>query len=72
MTTTDKFIKGLELAANITGVSRRQACIKAGVNETTLRRFMNRDTDILLHNLDLVCREGYGMSISRMIALGGE
>ena len=70
MTSTDKFIRGLKIAEQLTGTSKRQACIKAGVNEVTLRRFMNRETDILMVNLSNICKLGYGMSISKIIALG--
>jgi len=71
MNTTDEFIKGMEIAAELTGVSRRQACLKAGVHEITLRRFMNRETDMKYMNLVAICNEGWGMSISKIIALGG-
>ena len=70
MTITDQFIRGLNLAEQITGTSKRQACIRAGVNEVTLRRFMNRDTDILLVNLDSICRKGYGSTFNKILALG--
>jgi len=70
MTSTDKFIRGLKVAEQLTGTSKRQACKLAGVNEVTLRRFMNRETDILMVNLSNICKLGYGMSISKIIALG--
>ena len=70
MTTTDQFIAGLKIAEKLTGTSKRQACIRAGVNEVTLRRFINRETSILLVNLDKICKDGYGMTISKVIALG--
>ena len=72
MNPTDQFIKGLKVAEQLTGISKRQACLKAGVNETTLRRFMLRETDMLFVNLTNICRTGYGMSISKIIALGGD
>ena len=72
MNHTDMFIKGLKVAEKLTGTSKRQACIKAGVHEITLRRFMNRETDIQLRNLDAICKKGYGMSISKIIALGDD
>ena len=70
MTTTDQFIRGLKVAEDLTGISKRQACIKAGVNETTLRRFMNRENSILLVNLSAICEKGYGMTLNKIIALG--
>jgi len=71
MNTTDQFIRGLKIAEQLTGTSKRQACLKAGVNETTLRRFMHKQTDIKLVNLSAICQVGYGMSLSKVIALGG-
>ena len=68
---TDIFIAGLRNAAMITGITKRQACLSAGVNETTLRRFMHRQTDIKLVNLSAICQVGYKMSLSKVIALGG-
>jgi len=70
MTTTDTFIDGLKVAEQLTGVSKRQACIKAGINETTLRRFMKKEHGIRLDTLSAICNVGYGMSLSKVIALG--
>jgi len=70
MTITDQFIRGLKVAAWITDIPKGVACKAAGVNEATLYRFLNRETDIKMVTLSAICNEGYGMSLSKVIALG--
>jgi len=71
MTPTDQFIRGFERAITITGVSKRQACIRSGVHEVTLRRFMNRQTDIKLNTLHKICEGGFKMSFQTVYGMGG-
>ena len=70
MTDTDYFIRGLAMAEQLTGITKVQACEKAGVNVTTLRRFLNRENNILMSNLSNICNVGYGYSIAEILALG--
>jgi len=72
MTPTDQFIRGFDRAIKITGISKRQACIRSGVHEVTLRRFMNRETDIKLVTLHKICSAGFNMSLQTVYGMGGE
>ena len=70
MNTTDQFIAGLRIANRLKNTTCNKACKEAGVNPSTLYRFMNRESDMQLNTLDAICRKGYQMSISKIIALG--
>ena len=70
MNTTDQFITGLRIAAEQTGMSTRKAAIAAGVDPSTMWRFMNRQSDIQLLTLTAICN-AYNMSIRKVIELGG-
>jgi hypothetical protein len=66
----DQFIRGFQRVAQITGITRRQACLKAGVHDATLRRFMNHETDIKLMTLHMICQDGFGVSFGTVYAMG--
>ena len=55
-----RFKRGLVLVSHETGVSMRQASMKAGFNENALNRFVNGKHDIKLMTLDTICRKGFG------------
>ena len=72
MRAREQFKNGLNLTISITGISRRKACMSAGVNEVTLRRFLQGKTDIRLDTLDDLCQLGFGKSLDYVYHLGGE
>ena len=67
----DTCIAGIKIASKLTGVSRRQACIRSGIHEATLRRFMNEETDMRLGTMVAICEKGFGISFQKLLALGG-
>ena len=70
MNTTDQFIRGLKVAGNMTKINKAEACRRAGVDYTTLYKFLTRKSDIKMITLDDICRKGYGLSLSKVITLG--
>ena len=72
MNPTDQFINGLNKIAKESGKSKQQACKDAGIDPITLRRFLNRETDIKLVTLSNICRQGYGVSFHKVYHMGGK
>lgn len=72
MTPTDQFINGLNKIISETKITRAQACRDAGIDPITLRRFLNRETDIKLMTLQAICEKGFGVTFHKVYHLGGE
>ena len=70
ISTSDQFRQGLSSAITLTGISSRQASMKAGFNEGQINRFMHGLTDIKLSTLDDICRKGFGMSFDTVYRMG--
>ena len=72
MKAQDQFSKGFKMAMDMEGVNQRQVCENAGVSVMTLRRMLRGRNDPLLSTLEKLCKDGVGMSLSRVFHLGGE
>lgn len=70
MKAAQQFRKGIKAASKATGISFRQASMKAGYNENQVTRFVHGGTDIYLTTLDDICRKGYGMSFDTVYRMG--
>ncbi len=70
MKASQQFRKGIKAATRHTGISFRQASLKAGYNENQVTRFISGGTDIYLTTLDDICRKGYGMSFDTVFRMG--
>jgi len=65
-----QYRKGLSEAIRVTGISARQASMKAGFNENQLNRFMSGKTDIKLNTLDNLCELGFGLPMETVYRMG--
>lgn len=70
MDASTQFRAGLKRAVIVTGISPRQASLRAGFNEGQLNRFINGSTNIKLDTLDAVCTEGFGMKFDTVYRMG--
>jgi len=70
MNATNQFRAGIREASRITGISTRQASLKAGFNENQLNRFLTAQTDIRLQTLERICLDGFGMKWTTIYELG--
>jgi hypothetical protein len=65
------YTDGLRKASEVTGISTRQASLRAGYNQNQLNRFFSRETDIKLGTLNDICELGFGMTMETVYRLGG-
>lgn len=66
-----QFRRGLKAAHKATGISFRQASLKAGYNENQINRFM-KSTDMLICTMDDICDKGFGMSFDTVFRMGAK
>ncbi len=64
-----QFKRGLTAAVRATGISERQACLRAGHNENQINRFRG-GADIRLTTLDDICTKGFGMAFDTVYRMG--
>ena len=70
MKASAQFRIGLEKASRVTGISTRQASLKAWFNQHQLNRFMSGDTNIKLSTLDTICTDGFGLPFDTVYRMG--
>jgi len=72
VTTSERIRNGLKWAINKTGITSRQASLKAGFNENQLHRYLTERNDILVGNLEKICVDGFGLTFNEIYELGGK
>ena len=65
-----QYRKGLLEAIRVTGISAREASMKAGFNENQANRFISGKTDIKLNTLDSLCELGFGLPMETVYRMG--
>ena len=70
MRASAQFRAGLIEASRVTGISIRQASIRAGFNENQIARFLGGGHDIKLETLDAICTGGFGLTFETVYRMG--
>lgn len=65
-----QFKRGMTKASEVTGISARQASLRAGFNQNQVGRFLQGRNDVLLGTLERLCVKGFGMSLESVFKMG--